>query len=164
MASRCGLRKPHKWNSEHGLEARTPGFAWRFSTAMVIAGEQVEATGGRTALRKILIVEDDALIAMELGERLAEMGYAVIGPAHTISEAEALIASDTPDAALLDANVAGQSSVGVGAVLAERGVPVAFCTGYDAVKNLPPSLEKALVLTKPLTDEDLRVGIEKLLS
>jgi DNA-binding response OmpR family regulator len=126
--------------------------------------ERVETTGGRTALRKILIVEDDALIAMELGERLAEMGYAVIGPAHTISEAEALIASDTPDAALLDANVAGQSSVGVGVVLAERGVPVAFCTGYDAVKNLPPSLEKALVLTKPLTDEDLRVGIEKLLS
>lgn len=115
-------------------------------------------------LRRILVVEDDALIAMELQERLADLGYAVIGPAHTIAEAEALIVADTPDAALLDANVAGQSSVRIGAVLAERGVPVAFCTGYDAVKNLPPSLEKALVLTKPLTDAELRAGIEKLLS
>jgi DNA-binding response OmpR family regulator len=115
-------------------------------------------------VRRILVVEDDALIAMELEERLAEMGYAVVGPAHTIAEAEALIVSDTPDAALLDANVAGHSSVGIGAVLAERGVPVAFCTGYDAVKNLPPSLAKALVLTKPLTDAELRAGIEKLLS
>lgn len=115
-------------------------------------------------MRKILVVEDDALIAMELGERLADLGHAVMGPAHTIAEAEALIAAETPDAALLDANVAGQSSVGLGAALAARGVPVAFCTGYDAVKNLPPSLEKAMVLTKPLTDADLRDCIERLLS
>ncbi len=130
---------------------------------MVAAGDGSRQRADGT-LRRILVVEDDALIAMELEERLADMGFAVLGPAHTIAEAEALIADETPDAALLDANVAGQTSVAVGAALAARGVPVAFCTGYDAVKNLPPSLEKALVLTKPLTDAELRDGIEKLLS
>ena len=130
---------------------------------MLPTGDGAE-TAGRRNLRRILVVEDDALIAMELEERLTDLGHAVMGPAHTIAEAEGLIAAETPDAALLDANVAGQSSVGIGAVLAERGVRVAFCTGYDAVKNLPPSLEKALVLTKPLTDAELRAGIEKLLS
>jgi DNA-binding response OmpR family regulator len=130
---------------------------------MLIGGTGSRQRADR-ALRRILVVEDDALIAMELEERLADMGYAVIGPAHTIAEAEALIASETPDAALLDANVAGLTSVAVGAELVARGVPVAFCTGYDAVKNLPPSLAKALVLTKPLSDAELRAGIEKLLS
>jgi DNA-binding response OmpR family regulator len=113
-------------------------------------------------LPKILVVEDDALIAMELGERLAELGHTVIGPAHSIAEAEALIARDRPDAALLDANLAGQSSVPLGVVLVERGVRVAFCTGYDRIKNLPPSLANVPFLTKPVSDADLRNCIAKI--
>ncbi len=114
---------------------------------------------------RILVVEDDVLIAMELGERLADMGYEVLGPAHTLAEAEALLANGgRPDAALLDANLAGQSSVPLGAVLARRGVPLAFCTGYDKIKNLPPELANVPVLTKPLGDADLIAGLKLLLS
>ena len=51
---------------------------------------------------KILVVEDDPLIAMELGERLEEMGYAVLGPAHSIEAAEQAVARERPDAALLE--------------------------------------------------------------
>ena len=113
-------------------------------------------------MRKILVVEDDTLIAMELGERLADMGYAVLGPAHTIAEAEALLAGERPDAALLDANLAGQSSVPLGVLLAGSGVPVAFCTGYDEVKTNSPELANAQVLTKPVGDAELRAGLERL--
>jgi len=118
----------------------------------------------RLALRKILVVEDDALIAMELGERLADLGHAVLGPAHTIAEAEALITRERPDAALLDANLAGQSSVGLGMVLLGQGVPVAFCTGYDQVKGAPPELASAPVLVKPYSDAELRAALTKLIA
>jgi DNA-binding response OmpR family regulator len=112
--------------------------------------------------RKILVVEDDALIAMELGERLAEMGFAVLGPAMTLEAAERAVAEETPDAALLDANVAGLSSTTFGAMLADRGVPIAFCTGYDRI-DLPPQIARAPVLTKPVCDADLRACLEALL-
>lgn len=114
---------------------------------------------------KILIVEDDALIAMELSERLDEMGYQVLGPAMTLADAEAAAAQgERPDAALLDANLAGQSSVPAGVALAARGVPVAFCTGYDEVKNLPPELKGAMVLTKPVSDEKLAAALKQMLA
>ena len=113
---------------------------------------------------KILIVEDEALIAMELGERLADMGYDVLGPALSLEDAEAMLASVTPDAALLDANLGGRSSVPLGAALAARGVPLAFCTGYDKIKNLPPELSQAPLLTKPISDADLIAGLKQLLS
>lgn len=113
---------------------------------------------------KILLVEDDALIALELGERLADMGYRVLGPARSLDEAEAVLAKDKPDAALLDANLDGVSSVPLGAKLAELGVPVAFCTGYDRIKDLPPLLQHAPVLTKPLGDAALISGLKRLLS
>ena len=83
----------------------------------------------------ILVVEDDALIAMELGERLADMGYDVLGPAATVAEAEAVVARKRPDAALLDSNLGGVSSTALAATLAANGVPLAFCTGYDSIKT-----------------------------
>lgn len=117
---------------------------------------------GELPLPKILVVEDDALIAMELAERLMGMGHAVLGPAHSISEAEALIRRERPDLALLDANIAGQSSVGLGVTLAGRGVPVAFCTGYDHLKGAPAELADAPVLTKPISDDELKAALDKL--
>jgi DNA-binding response OmpR family regulator len=115
-------------------------------------------------LRKILVVEDDALIAMELGERLADMGFVVLGPAHSIAEAEAVIADELPDGALLDGNLAGVSSVPLAMTLHARGVRVAFCTGYDKIKGAPPALDHAPILIKPVSDADLKACLEKLLS
>ena len=113
--------------------------------------------------RKILVVEDDALIAMEMGERLTDLGYTALEPAPSVEAAEQLIAVQRPDAALLDANLAGVSSVPLGAKLAAMGVPVAFCTGYDAIKNLPPELAKAPILTKTISDDDLSKALKHML-
>lgn len=117
----------------------------------------------RTSLPKILLVEDDALIAMELGQRLAELGYDVLGPARSIAEAEALLARETPDGALLDVSLAeGASSVPLGVELYAKGVRVAFCTGYDHVEGVPPELANAPVLTKPFSDAILETELKKL--
>jgi DNA-binding response OmpR family regulator len=113
--------------------------------------------------RTILIVEDDALIAMELAERLSDLGYAVLGPASTLDAAERMVADQTPDAALLDANIRGESSAPLGALLAGRGVPVAFCTGYDAIRSAPAELADAPVLTKPIGDAELAQCLRTLL-
>lgn len=118
---------------------------------------------GLSSKFKILIVEDDALIAMELAERLEEMGYEVLASAMTLEDAQAAAQGERPDAALLDANLAGHSSVSVGAALAARGVPVAFCTGYDEIKNLPPELAGVQVLTKPIGDDKLSAALKKML-
>ncbi|MBI3440063.1 MAG: response regulator [Proteobacteria bacterium] len=112
---------------------------------------------------KILVVEDDALIAMEMGERLEDLGYAPLEPARTIEAAEALLRKERPAAALLDANLAGSSSIPLGAKLAAMGVPVAFYTGYDVIKNLPPELAKAPVLTKPVSDDALSAALKAML-
>ena len=114
-------------------------------------------------MAKILVVEDDALIAMELEERLAELGHTVLGPAPSIADAETAMAKARPDAALLDANLAGQSSVPLGLKLHELGVPLAFCTGYDRVKDAPAALASAPILTKPYSDAELQATLAKLL-
>lgn len=120
---------------------------------------------GQHSLPKILVVDDDVLIAMEFGQRLTGMGYEVLGPAHSIAEAEALLARETPDGAVLDVSLAGGvSSVPLGMALHAKGVPVVFCTGYDKVKDAPPELASAPVLTKPVSDADLKACLEELLS
>ena len=115
-----------------------------------------------SASAKVLIVEDDALIAMEMAERVGELGHAVMGPAHSLEEADALLAQDRPDVALLDANLNGKSSVELGVKLDAMGVRIAFCTGYDAIRGLPKHLAGVLVLTKPVGDRDLKAALEKL--
>ena len=111
---------------------------------------------------KILVVEDDALIAMELQERLQDLGYEVLGPVATMEDAERVIGETRPDAALLDANLAGVSSVPIGLKLVGMGIPLAFCTGYNQIKNAPPELANAPILTKPISDADLAAGLKKL--
>ena len=112
----------------------------------------------------ILVVEDDVQLAAELAERLGELGYAVIGPAPTIAEAECLIAMTCPNAALLDGNVAGLSSASLARKLASLGVPLAFCTGDDKIKGLSTELAKAPVLTKPVSDATLAATLRALLT
>lgn len=111
---------------------------------------------------KILVVEDDALIAMELEERLADFGYRVIGPAATVAAAREAARGERPDIALLDANLNGESSVGLGTDLARLGVRVAFCTGYDRIKDMPQELAGVPILTKPISDAVLQDALRKL--
>ena len=81
--------------------------------------------------RRIMIVEDEMLVAMELEALLAEQGCAVIGPAPTADRALALLAEGLPDAAILDVNLNGQTATPVAAALRAQNVPFLLATGYS---------------------------------
>lgn len=82
--------------------------------------------------RRILLVEDEELVALELSSELSRLGWAIVGPAATLSEAQALL-SKPFDAAVLDVNLRGRSIYPVAEALEERHVPFVFCTGYEMV-------------------------------
>ena len=98
---------------------------------------------------RILVVEDEWLIADYLQEVLQDAGYLVCGPAARVSQALQLIEQDHPHAALLDINLRGETSVPVARVLSEKSVPFAFMTGY-APNDLAHDLKGRPVLNKPV--------------
>lgn len=93
-------------------------------------GRRLDSVGpGCLNGRRILIVEDAVLLALELETGLSEAGASVIGPAYELAEAMAFL--DQPiDIAVLDANLNGQSVMPVAQALAERRIPFIFATGY----------------------------------
>jgi len=82
--------------------------------------------------RRILVVEDEELIALELSAELSRLGWEVVGPAATLAEAQSLL-SNGIDAAVLDVNLRGRAVYPVAEALQERRVPFIFCTGYEMV-------------------------------
>ncbi len=79
---------------------------------------------------RILIVEDEALIAMDLGATLRKAGCRVVGPAAGVEQALRVIAVEEAEVALLDINLGGEEIFPVADELARRGVPFVFLTGY----------------------------------
>jgi PAS domain S-box-containing protein len=110
------------------------------------------------AARRLLIVEDELLVAMELANALQSEGWDVMGPAGTIEEAFGLLAeNDPPDVAMLDINLHGELVYPVADLLQAKGVPVLFCTGYETPNHgdryrFCPTIRKPANL-KILTDE-----------
>ena len=101
--------------------------------------------------RRILVVEDDYLLAESLNDLLVEAGVYVLGPVGNVPEALSLVASgQTIDGALLDVNVRGQPVFPVADALLERGVPFSFCSGYDRY-TLPPRFAHLSYCMKPYT-------------
>jgi DNA-binding response OmpR family regulator len=81
---------------------------------------------------RILVVEDEAVIAMMLEELLRQSGAIVLGPVGTASEAVALIEQNSLDCAILDYKLVDGSSLGVADTLVKRDVPFLFASGCDA--------------------------------
>jgi CheY-like chemotaxis protein len=105
--------------------------------------------------RRVLVVEDETMIAMLVEDMLDELGCAVVGPAHGLDAALALAQTDNGlDAALLDVNLAGQSVFPVADALRKRGVPAVFSTGYGDA-SLRESDRGSPVLQKPFRAGDL---------
>ncbi|WP_300216935.1 response regulator [Bradyrhizobium sp.] len=81
---------------------------------------------------RILVVEDEYLIALDLDAALRTGGYRVIGPASNVSAALELLKAERPDAAILDVNLAGQWVTPVAEVLQAMSVPFILASGYVA--------------------------------
>jgi CheY-like chemotaxis protein len=82
--------------------------------------------------RRLLIVEDEYLIAADLAGTLVNGGAEVIGPVGSVADALALISADAPDGAVLDINLGEERAYSIADELRQRGVPFVFATGYDA--------------------------------
>ncbi len=111
--------------------------------------------------RRILVVEDEALVAMLVEDALLDAGALVIGPAATVREAIALLDREEPHAAVLDMNLAGETSTPVADVLAARGVPFVVATGYGA-DGLPHAHAAVPVLAKPYDPGELTAALGRL--
>ena len=106
------------------------------------------------SVKRVLIVEDEALLAMELEDLLTALGHEVIGQAARIDVAMRLARESDFDFAVLDINVAGSKSFPVADILRERGIPFAFATGYGA-QGLLDGYRQFPALQKPYGQEDL---------
>ncbi len=80
--------------------------------------------------RRILVVEDEALIAMLLEDLLGGLGCKVVGPAANVTQALELAARERPDAAVLDVNLGKEQVFPVADALQKAGIPFVFITGY----------------------------------
>jgi CheY-like chemotaxis protein len=106
--------------------------------------------------RRVLIVEDESLVAMLLETILEDMGCTPVGPAANIDDGLRLAVEETPlDAALLDVNVAGRQVFPVAEALKARGVPFIFSTGYGE-SGLPDAWRGQPTIQKPFTEAAVR--------
>ncbi len=104
---------------------------------------------------RVLVVEDEALVALQLEDMLTDLGCAVIGPAARVNQTLDLRDGCRLDAAALDLNVAGELVYPVADALAHRGIPFIFATGYGADCLARPYRDRP-VLQKPFLLGQLR--------
>jgi PAS domain S-box-containing protein len=106
---------------------------------------------------RIMIVEDEALVAMALGELLGEMGFSVIGPFSRIAEATIALRNGPIDAAVLDVNLGGELVYPLADILTADRVPFIFVTGYSN-EEIEHRYSNVPVLQKPI-ERDLLMSI-----
>ena len=111
--------------------------------------------------RRILVVEDESLVAMLLETILEDMGAVPVGAISTVDEALEVVADDPMlDAALLDVNVAGKEVFPVAEALKAKGVPFVFSTGYGE-GGLPDHWRGQPTIQKPFTEEAVKSALYK---
>lgn len=110
---------------------------------------------GRLAGLRVLIVEDEMLLAMDYEAMLQREGCIVIGPVPREAKALALIENERPDVAVLDLNLNGERPVALAETLTERGVPFVVVSGYARKQVQEPVFHAAPRLDKPLNAPDL---------
>lgn len=103
--------------------------------------------------KRILVVEDEALIAALLVDILKELGAEVVGPAATVEQALAIVERETIDAAILDVNLRNVRVDPLADKLRAQGVPLVFTTGYG--KSFSATTKGAPVLDKPYSSESV---------
>jgi CheY-like chemotaxis protein len=115
---------------------------------------RIAVASDKFANLRILIVEDEALVAMLIEDTLLDLGCTVVSVVSTLDEALARVSSLEFDAAILDVNLNGCKSYPVAFALAAKSVPFLFSTGYGLVA-IPDALRDVPVLAKPFEPADL---------
>ncbi|MCL4766178.1 MAG: PAS domain S-box protein [Hyphomicrobiaceae bacterium] len=129
------------------------------------AGSSHRGDADRTVLqgKRILIVEDEALIALELSQMLVDAGMEVAGIARSVAQAQRAMSALTYSAVMLDANLGGQMVDELAAALAQRDVPFAFMSGYGR-ESLPAAFRGRVLIPKPFTSRQMLDALAAVLS
>ena len=118
---------------------------------------------GLLAHHRILVVEDEMLVLMNIEMALEDLGCSEIRAAASVAEALVLLEIHSFDAALLDVNLGGEKSFPIADALIERGIPFAFSTGYGSPGDRRDLGDRPL-LRKPYVRNDLINVFERLLA
>ncbi len=142
-------------------DAETAGIS-----APAVTGSQHEvtasATGHKEERRRILVVEDEPFVALQLQTDLEREGHEVIGPASSLAQGLQLAQSEGLDAALVDIRLGRDTSATIADQLLARQIPFAFATGYSDSSMLPEHLHTVPRLRKPYALEDVRRMVQHL--
>lgn len=116
---------------------------------------------------RVLIVEDEPMIAMVVEDSIEMLGFQVVGPTAQLEEALALATAGDFDCAILDVNIRGGNSYDVADLLLARGCPFVLATGYSDW-SIPQHLVGEKRLTKPYSsrqlEDELRLMHERVLA
>jgi CheY-like chemotaxis protein len=112
---------------------------------------------------KILIVEDEVLVALDLSMQLEDEGYECLGPARSPTEALEILTEAKPDFSVLDVNLNGTTSVEVAERLQQLNLPFVYVSGYGD-RGILEEMPKAPLVQKPLRFELLSSMIRETLN
>jgi CheY-like chemotaxis protein len=119
---------------------------------------------GKFSGRRIFVVEDETLVLFNLEDILSDLGCEVVGQAMRLEQAVNQAQSVGPvDAAILDVNIGGTTVFPAAEILAERGVPLIFATGYGR-DGLPPEWQGHSVIVKPYLPIDVERALDPILN
>jgi hypothetical protein len=103
--------------------------------------------------KSILLVEDEYFLVQDMAQAFLAAGAGIVGPAATVADALRLVVASTRvDGAVLDINLRGEMVYPLADVLAARGIPFVFATGYDR-ESIPNRFEDHLRCEKPVRVE-----------
>jgi len=109
---------------------------------------------------RILVVEDDYIVADECGALLRKHGAEILGPVPDIARARACLGAAPPDCILLDINLKGEMAFDLAREIVVRGIPLVFTTSYDS-SVLPASLRGRTLLQKPIETRALIQAVRR---
>jgi CheY-like chemotaxis protein len=98
---------------------------------------------------RVLLVEDEVLVGIMMRNALSEFGFQVIGPLNSMAEATAAVRNEDFQAAILDVNLKGELIYPLADMIAARGVPFVFVTGYGA-ESVERRFSDVPILQKPI--------------
>jgi two-component sensor histidine kinase/DNA-binding response OmpR family regulator len=133
---------------------RVPHYQPAAARSDVVVNLPDGATSRSLPGQRIMIVEDEALVAMILEDQLEELGISIVATCASVSEAINAIEKSAPEAAILDVNLGGQLVYPVADCLIDRGIPFVFITGYGR-ESVDRRYSFVKILEKPVERQAL---------
>ena len=120
-----------------------------------MSGEHCAVSVGRL---RVLLVEDEMMVALLLETVLIDLGHQVVGPVARLERGLEVVEREAIDLAVLDVNIDGREVYPIAAALEARGIPFIFTTGYG-IDGLHSAYRNRPVLQKPYRSDDLKAAI-----